>query len=172
MSNHASDHELPDSYFTSDFGIGLQFIDDRGNVGLSVAHQGDRTVRLELGSFVGISPGAMHWYASLKFYSLNWKVLKKAGKDSLFPDTKKGDVVCIGGYIDKFKPPQMLSYTIEITRKVTRADRKIDEGERFKFQRVGEPTNCFNTRPEAKAAALKVFDRLFAKNGWKLELED
>ena len=59
---------------------------------------------------------------------------------------------------------------IRLTRPVTKADKKLDDGDTFNAWSVGDPTNRFDTEDLLLAKAKKEFKRTFAE-GWTLYIE-
>lgn len=150
--------------FPKNYGVGLQFKDDRNILYKTVCNY-PRRVTTSISSFVGISPEAVHYYARLISYGLGFKVLKIPNKKKQDRwGHKVGDIVHISGAFDKYIPEEAQTIEILIRRKLTK---KEISTERFETYQYGDYTDCYNTLSTLKRHIKKHFNRLFG-DGWIL----
>ena len=138
------DEDIP-KVIPADFGIGVVFKNKSGKF-VSVGPEDNiRRVTLSIHSWVGTSPGAIHYYCRLKVWGLSFKCLETNCKDSYIKVSERYD---IGGAFKK--PNSMECFDIECERKLTK--KEIDKNpERWntEYDKPGSLTGCFMTEQQA-----------------------
>jgi len=150
------DHELKQK-LPPDIGVGFEYTEEDGTRMISCVDEDPREVRLEVTSFRGVSPGAVHYYGKLEFYRAWFRKL----------DAPDDGTVSICGRSDDLIPPQVKFGCIELTRALTQhdlTDRYLRD--RFKNYKVGERQYTFNEITQVIRRARFVFRKWFLP-GWK-----
>ena len=136
------------------YGTGIKVIDKQGKIWVSeVKEEKHPEVTLTISSFVGVSPGAVHYYGNLKF-----------GPTGLIdPDRPT--------YESGFWDLKMLNGNkISIARELEESDFR-DYPYSYDGWRVGDWYSGFYTPEDVVIAATKFFDNYFEK-GWKLIVDE
>ena len=144
-------------------GVGIPFKSD-GRKYVTVCPERPREVTLDLHSWTGVSPGAMHYYGKLKYHGVDYR------------DLVSGEVIY--GWFSS-APDVSKDGSIELTRTLTENDEGVGKphseyiafggGNRFAGYEIGDQTNCFDTEAEVVACAHNEFKRIFG-DGWKLAI--
>ena len=144
------DHDIKKT-IPSSYGIGLEF-EDNDEKYISI-YEGStpRKVLLDITTWKGMTPGALHFYGELKVSSIKCKNLD-SGKIS---------------YMKPAGPKAAKGLKIILTRPLRKRDLLIERGERFKGAKLGERIKNFDTREEVEKAAIKFFNKFFL-DGWNL----
>ena len=138
-----------------DAGIGIEWLDDSGKKCVTLPgcfRNGKRVATLEQSSYIGISIGAIHYYAAIRVHDNGWSCDGKG---------------CHMGYGGKNKP-QFSGLKIDAQRRLTRLEKDMNGRP---IGKIGESTIRFNTEKGAREAAIAIFKRKFSP-GWVLESED
>ena len=148
--------ELP-KIISADYGIGIEFKNKSG-LFISIGPvDGIRRVTLDISSWVGISFGAVHYYAILKTYSLSFKCLKS--KDKSFVEVGKSYNIC-----GAFEKPKCLDYIdVECKRPLTQKEKNDDPSRWSEYDKPGDMVRNFNTEEEAFQAGINTFKKRFSQ---------
>jgi len=146
VKDHDIVKEIPDSY-----GINLEFVDKGIRYKTTYDGPTPRKVMLDITTWKGITPGALHYYGELKVSGLKCKNLETNELSYMKPSG----------------PKAAKGLKISLTRPLIKRDLLIDQGERFKGAKLGERIKNFDTREEVEKAAIKFFNKYFL-DGWNL----
>lgn len=108
------------------------------------------------------SVGAVHYYAKLNDYSLNFTAIEDVENKS-----------SVGGYSTKNVPSKYKYFTIDLARPVTQKDIDNDKRwgrEEYMISKFGDLARGFWTEDEAIETGIAVFKSLF-KGKWKLRID-
>ena len=142
----------------ADYGIGIIFTNKDGKF-ISVGPEDKiRRVNLSITSYIGVSPGAMHWYARLNTGSLSFECLKTDCKDGWI---KVGERHNISGAFEK--PDIIDDISIECERKITKKDLLHHRSNYHDGAKPGDMTGGFNTERSAYQAGIRTFKQRFSK---------
>lgn len=117
-----------------------------------------REVFLEITSWRGISPEAIHYYGKLHFWGLS--VIEEGKEDSGYSTSYFGKEL-----------KSIQSTDVKLTRLVTKRDLKMDKGRTFEGFRLNSHTNRFDTKKDVIKRGKEIFQKFFGE-GWKLKVED
>lgn len=156
-----SDYEYSEELIPVTLGLGIKWKDKDGHqceshLGGYHYRDGKRVARISESNYVGTSPGAIHYYASIVVH----------GPDVL--DKKEGTIFSDGGYGPEHPRFHLTRLRISARRKLTKVEK---DGVGEVIGPVGSYTYRFNTPEEAKQAAIDTFKKRFAP-GWVLLCED
>ena len=110
-----------------------------------------RKVTLDITTWKGMTPGALHYYGELRVSSLQAKHLHENSIQSL----------------DGNAPKEAHGMKIQLTRPIRRKDLRIDRGERFKGAKIGDKIKNFDSKVEVEEAAISFFKKYFT-GSWSL----
>ena len=144
------DHDIIDK-IPKTYGIGLKFTHKKSDFISVYDEEFPRKVVLDVTTWKGLTPGALHYYGVLKVSSLKCKNIKSESVE----------------YIKATAPKAAKGLTIHLTRPVSRRDLRIDGGDRFKGAKIGERIKNFDTVKDIEKAAIKFFNEFFL-DGWTL----
>lgn len=150
--------ELPD-IINDDYGIGIEMFDS-GKKYVSISEY-PRPIYLRITSWRGISSNARHYYGKLFIY-----------EPELEEYDNNNTIVrrcSISGYTP-FKPDEAKSFDIEIVRKLTAEDIRLDK-KRWDCYWEGDDVNAFDRYEDILKLGKKIFKNRFTGN-WKLEIQD
>ena len=144
------DHDIIDK-IPKTYGIGIKF-SDRNDEFVSVYEEEyPRKVILDITTWKGITPGALHHYGVLKVGSVKCQ------------NIRTGNI----SYPQKLAPKPTKGLTVHLTRPLTKRDLLLENGERFKGAKIGERIKNFDSIREVEEAAIKFFNEFFL-DGWNL----
>ena len=132
-------------------GVGFEYVKD-GHRHISVAPAKPREVVLDITSYRGVSPGAVHYYGKLQYWGAHF--VRDDCPDMMYGWSGGDDM-----------PIQCQSFKVELTRALTEKDFR-DTYNRFDGYKVGDRQYTFNTVAEIKRRAKREFKRIFGP-GWK-----
>lgn len=144
------DHDIKDK-FSRTYGIDIKFSENNCDFLTIYDGQFPRKVVLDVTTWKGMTPGALHYYGCLKISSLKCQ------------DLSSGKI----NYLTAKAPFEAKGLTIELTRPLLRKDLLIDDGQRFKGARPGERIKNFDTSKQVESAAIEFFNDHFL-DGWNL----
>ena len=138
-------------------GCGIRY-EDNGKVWISAAdlRHGKRLVNLDVHSWIGTSPGAIHYYGKLTYDSAGFRCIDAPDSGTCYPS-------------DKHLPQQYLSGTIRLTRVIT--DAELKDKHRYEGYSKGDRIEGFYSTKEVVECAKEVFKEVFDK-GWELVIGD
>jgi hypothetical protein len=113
-------------------------------------HDQNRCATVEIDTFIGISPGAIHYYGKISIQGVGMEYDEEPG--------------CYRMIFDRNTPLAHNSYTLRLQRPLSREEITRDP-ERWNYCREGDLTECFNTPEEIIALAKEVF-RLRFTGDW------
>lgn len=146
VKDHDIIEKIPKTY-----GIGLNF-SEKGDDYTSIYEEAfPRKVILDVTTWKGVTPGALHHYGVLKVSSLKCKNLR-TGKVT---------------YAKRSAPKASKGLTVHLTRSITKKDLLIENGARFKGATIGERIKNFDSAQDVEKAAIKFFNKFFLE-GWVL----
>ena len=146
VKDHDIIEKIPKTY-----GIGVNFSEKGEDYTSIYEEKYPRKVVLDITSWKGVTPGALHCYGVLKVGSVKCK------------NINTGDI----DYTKASAPKATKGLTVHLTRALTKRDILIEKGERFKGAKIGERIKNFDTVEEIEEAAIKFFNEFFL-DGWCL----
>lgn len=146
VKDHDIINKIPKSY-----GIDINFTDK--GIEYNTVYDGTypRKVMLDITTWKGMTPGALHYYGELKVSSIKCQNLATGKLE----------------YIKPAGPKAAKGLKITLTRPLRKSDLLIDNGERFKGAKIGERIHNFDSKKEVEAAAIEFFNQYFL-DGWNL----
>jgi len=126
---------------------------------IDLTEDGRRKVSADIRSWVGISPGAIHYYTSLKVNG-GW----------LTPALEESNMTC--SYGGKKFPEYTEGVKVEITKQLTKEEKENWPDRWDDSYDVGDNVNAFEEVSELKEKIKTEFDRIFGDKDWKLEIND
>jgi len=120
-----------------------------------------RRVYGSISSWVGISPGAVHYYAKLRYHPVNVKVIEPRDKYE-----RKGDIHGTNVIPDICKG---LELTVRTPAKKDMKSWSISDGDYIVRAKKGDMTNLYDTKEDALEALHQEFVRIFGE-GWYLKV--
>ena len=148
--NTYKDHEIKNK-IPKTYGINLSFHDNGSEFITIYDGPFPRKVVLDITTWKGMTPGALHYYGALKIGSLKCQN-RQSGKID---------------YLTANAPVEAKGLTIELTRPISRRDLLIDDGQRFKGAKTGEKIKNFDSPTQVESAAIEFFNTYFL-DGWNL----
>ncbi len=140
---------------TPDYQVGLKWIGDSGEQFETLPRDNnDKEITIKLSSWMGISIGAMHYYA--KIHVDTPRIISNG-------DKKRSHC----GYVGKNKPEELNSLDLDARRKLTKVEKDVwDEV----IGKIGEMTYRFNDAASAAIAAFKLVKEKFIGD-WTVRFE-
>ena len=118
-----------------------------------------REVKLEISTWTTYDRTATHYYARMLSYNVHSKVLETTDEY-----TKVGEVSSVS---HNNLPKESKHIEIRVTRRITKVEKHLN-GE--VIGRIGDYTECFNSKEDAIQMSIKQFKRIF-KGRWSLHLK-
>ena len=158
-------YNYPD-VFTDDCGLDIRWSPGRLYATPSWGHTPNNAIRratVKISSFRGVSIGAIHYYATINVQGV-WMVYEDE------PNMSTIDMEC-----EKQFPLSEKLYCLRLTRPITEEEIALDNElgdylSRFKYQKAGDLTQCWESQEEILEFAKEVF-RLRFKGEWEFYVE-
>lgn len=158
-------HNYPD-VFTDDCGLDIRWEPKKLYATPSWGHTPNNAIRratVKISSFRGVSIGAIHYYATINVQGV-WMVYEDE------PNMSTIDMEC-----EKQFPLSAKLYCLRLTRPITEEEIALDNElgdylSRFKNQKAGDLTHCWDSQEEILEFAKEVF-RLRFKGEWEFYVE-
>jgi hypothetical protein len=131
------------------YGINITFHDQENEFLTIYEGPTPRKVILDVTTWKGMTPGAMHYYGQLKISSLTAK------------KCTSGDIL----QLPQSAPTEAKGMQIQLTRPLRRKDLRIDAGERFKGAKIGDKIKNFDSKKDIEEAAIEFFKKNFHMAG-------
>lgn len=158
-------YNYPD-VFTDDCGLDIRWDPRKLYATPSWGHTPNNAIRratVKISSFRGVSMGAIHYYATINVQGV-WMVYEDE------PNMSTMDMEC-----EKQFPLSASLYCLRLTRPITEEEIALDNElgdylSRFKYQKAGDLTQCWESQEEILEFAKEVF-RLRFKGEWEFYIE-
>ena len=150
---YSDEEDFKDKIIPKNYGTGIRIIDDEGKILVSPKPGEYPEVELRISTWMGVSPGAIHYYGTLNFAGYWLYYEDKPTCSSSSWDIK----IC-----ERSK--------IEITHALEAWELR-DYPDSYKCWRVGDYYRGFYTAAEVIKAGKKFFKKYFEK-GWKLKITE